>query len=409
MKNDAAMTRLIAKSVFGVVILVLGIVIVSCSVTTVGPEEIVIKQSAFSGQLEVWNSPGVHFQAFGRLVRFKKSDQYWFSDKKDEGKEEDESIKVRFNDGGHANISGSVRYNLPLDEGKMLKLYSTYGSAQAIEHELIKQVVTKSVYLTGPLMSSRESYAEKRSDLINYITDQISHGVYKTERRETKVVDSITGQEKTVDVMEPKFGQGPNGIEREEDSPIDLFGMTVNNVTINDMSYDPQVEEQIKQQQQAIMAVQQAMVNAKKAEQDALTTEQQGKAAAAKAKWDQEVIKATEITKAEQDKDVATLQAEKDKEVAALALETARLNAQQTITTAKADADAKRLQVTANNNLQERLNAYVEVNKNYAAALAAQRQTPDIVLGGGGNSNAAGLMDMFMIKTARDLGVTPKP
>lgn len=402
--------QLIAKIVAGVVLLLLTIVFISNSVTTVGADEIVVKQNFFDGQLQVWNTPGVHWQNFGRLTRYKKSAQYWFSAKEDEGKKTDDSIKVRFNDGGHGSISGSLRYTLPTDPNKMIVLHSTYGSMAALDHELVKQVVNKSVYMTGPLMSSRESYAEKRADLINFISDQILHGVYRTQHKQVKTVDPVSGQEKTVDIVEPFYGKGPNGIEREEESPFERFGITGYNITINGIDYDEQVENQIKQQQQAIMAVQQAMVNAKKAEQDALTVAKQGEAEAAKAKWAQEVIKATEITKAQQEKDVATLQATKNKEVAALDLETAKLGAQKTLTEAKADADAKKLQLQANNALEQRLAAWVEVQKAWAAAYGAQRQTPDIMMGGtaaGGVSQ--GLIDMLMVKTARDLNVTPKP
>jgi hypothetical protein len=280
----------------------------------------------------------------------------------------------------------------------------------AIDHELVRQVVNKSVFMSGPLMSSRESYAERRADLINYITDQIVYGVYRTAHESTKTTDPLTGQEKEVDVVRPKLGAGPNGFEREEDSPIQKFGMSASNITINAIDYDPVVEAQIKQQQEAIMAVQQAIVNARKAEQDTLTVEQQGKAEAAKAKWAQEVEKATAVTSAEKDKAVAVTQAEKDKEVAALSLDTAKLAAQQTITSAKADADAKRLQVAANNNLQERLDAYVDVQKSWAAAYGAQRQTPDIQMGsGGGSGTSQSLVEMLTAKTARDLNVSAKP
>lgn len=151
-------------------------------------------------------------------------------------------------------------------------------------------------------MSSRESYAEKRSDLINYITDQIIGGVYRTQRKQIETTDPLTNQKKTIEYVEPKLGSGPNGIEREEESPIQRFGLTAYNITINGIEYDATVEEQIKQQQSAIMAVQQAIVNSKKAEQDAITVAKQGEAEAAKAKWVQEVIKATEITKAQQEK-----------------------------------------------------------------------------------------------------------
>jgi kynurenine formamidase len=161
------------------------------------------------------------------------------------------------------------------------------------------------------------------------------------------------------------------------------------------------------------MAVQQAIVNAKKAEQDTLTVEQQGKAAAAKAKWDQEVQKATAVTAAEQDKAVAVTQAQKDKEVAALALETAKLNAQQTITSAKADAAAKRLAMQANNYFLEKLDAWKEVAVAQANAIGAQRQVPDIQFGSTANGNNANntmqLMQLLTAQSARQLQVNPKP
>jgi hypothetical protein len=377
---------------------------------TVQADEIVLKQDLVGGQLHVWDTPGPHAVLWGTVVRYKRSAQLWFSVKADEGDKTDDSIKVRFNDGGHGNISGSLRYTLPTDQNKMIALHQTYHSMEAIDHELVRQVVNKGVYMSGPLMSSRESYAEKRADLINYITDQIQYGVYRTEHDQVKTTDPLTGQEKIVDIVRPKQNAHfPNGIEREEESPLQKFGMNASNLTINAIDYDPVVEAQIKQQQEAIMAVQQAIVNARKAEQDTLTVEQQGKAAAAKAKWDQEVEKATAVTSAEKDKAVAVTQAEKDKEVAALALETAKLNALQTVTTAKADADAKKLSVQANNNFQERIGAYEKVMEAWAAAYGAQRQTPDIQLGGGGLGGTTAAMDILAIKAARDLQVQAKP
>jgi regulator of protease activity HflC (stomatin/prohibitin superfamily) len=410
-RNDSQLlVRLGLRLVGGLFALFVVFWVFSGTIVTVQADEIVIKQDLLGGQLHVWDTPGPHAVFWGTVTRYKRSAQLWFSVKEDEGKKSDESIKVRFNDGGHGNISGSLRYTLPIDQNKMITLHQTYHSMEAIDHELVRQVVNKGVYMSGPLMSSRESYAEKRADLINYITDQIQFGVYRTEHEQVKTIDPLTGQEKVVDTVRPKQNDHfPNGIEREEESPIQKFGMSASNITINAIDYDPVVEAQIKQQQEAIMAVQQAIVNARKAEQDALTVEQQGKAAAAKAKWDQEVEKATAVTAAEKDKAVAVTQAEKDKDVAALALETAKLNAQQTVTTAKADADAKKLAVQANNNLLDRLDAYVKVMQAWATAYGAQRQTPDIQLGGGAGGGTAAAMDVLAIKAARDLQVQAKP
>lgn len=412
------MVKLLLKVGGGVVLLILGLVVIANMVTTVNADEIVIKQDVWGGALTVWDNPGVHWQNFGTVTRYKRSAQLWFSAKKDEGKDAttqatNESIKVRFNDGGHGNISGSLRYSLPSNPNQMIELHRTYHNMDAIDHDLLRQVVNKGVYMSGPLMSSRESYAEKRADLINFITDQIEYGVYRTEHETVKTTDPLTNQEKVVDLVRPKVKTGsPNGIEREEESPIQRYGIVASNITINGIDYDETVEKQIQQQQGAIMAVQQAIVNAKKAEQDTLTVEQQGKAKAAEAKWAQEVEKATAVTSAEKDKAVAVTQAEKDKAVAALSLETAKLAAQETVTKAKADADAKRLQAQANNNLQERLDAYVEVAKAQAAAVGAQRQTPDVVMGGGSGGSTSGtqqMMDILAAKAAHDLKINSKP
>jgi regulator of protease activity HflC (stomatin/prohibitin superfamily) len=401
---------LIVKMVMGAIVLIVGVCVLSCSVTTVDANEIVIKQDVVGGDLHVWDTPGVHWQNFGTITRYKRSEQLWFSIKEDEGKKTDESIKVRFNDGGHGNISGSLRYSLPTSPAQMLTLHQTYHSMAAIDHELVRQVVNKGVYMSGPLMSSRESYAEKRADLINYITDQIVNGVYRTEHDTIKTTDPLTGQEKTVDVVKPKVNtNSPNSIEREEESPIQKFGMSASNITINNIDYDVEVEKQIQQQQQAIMAVQQAIVNARKAEQDTLTVEQQGKAEAAKAKWAQEVEKATAVTSAEKDKAVAVTQAEKNKEVAQLSLDTAKLAAQETITTATAGANARKMAIAADNALQARLDAYVEVNKAWADAASKQRQTPEVVMGGTTGNSTSSLMEMMAVKAARDMAVNPKP
>lgn len=397
------MTKLISMIVGGVILLLLGIFVTVSTVDTVAGDEIVVKQDVIGGELHVWDTPGVHMQNFGTLTRYKRSSQLWFSEKEDEGKKTDDSIKVRFNDGGHGNISGSLRYSLPTDPNKMIELHKTYHSMAAIDHELIRQVVNKGVYMSGPLMSSRESYAEKRADLINYITDQITYGVYRTEHESVKTIDPLTSQEKIIDTVRPKQHPGaPNGIEREEESPIQKFGMNANNITINSIEYDAVVEQQIKQQQEAINAVQQAIVNSKKAEQDAITVELQGKAAAAKAKWDQEVQKATAVTVAEQEKAVAVTKAEKDKAVAALSLETAKLSAQETMTTAKADADAKRMQVQASNYFLEKLAAAKEVAIHEADAKGAQPQVPTTVIGGGGVSNAShDLLGLALLKMSQ--------
>lgn len=271
--------------------------------------EIVVIQHPLSGELDIITTPGTYSQYLGKATHYKRRTQIWFSKQSNQDAEVDESIKVRFNDGGHAQISGSASMELPLDPKAIKALHSNFGSQEAIEHELVKTVLQKAVFMSGPLMSSKESYAEKRNELINYIEDQASHGVYKTIQRDDKTIDVFTNAEKVITVVEiQKDPKG--GFARVEKSPLQRYGVTLSNLSINGVDYDKAVEAQIKQQQQLVMQVQTAIANAKKSEQDALTSEQKGKADAAAAKWAQEVIKAKLVTEAQQRKEVAALEAQ---------------------------------------------------------------------------------------------------
>src|SRR5277367_1041952 len=127
-RDDTGLIKLVVKIVCGVGVLIAGLVIILNTATTVDADEIVIKQDVVGGQLHVWDTPGVHWQNFGTVTRYKRSAQLWFSAKEDEGKKTDDSIKVRFNDGGHGNISGSLRYTLPVDPEKMIFIHQTYHS-----------------------------------------------------------------------------------------------------------------------------------------------------------------------------------------------------------------------------------------------------------------------------------------
>src|SRR5277367_3794479 len=138
-RNESGIVGLAVKMVLGCIAAIVAIVCVANMLTTVDADEVVIKQDWIGGGLHVWNSPGVHWQNFGTLTRYKRSAQLWFSAKKDEGKDADakavdESIKVRFNDGGHGNISGSLRYSLPTNQAQMVELHRTYHNQEEIDH-----------------------------------------------------------------------------------------------------------------------------------------------------------------------------------------------------------------------------------------------------------------------------------
>lgn len=363
----------------------------------VNADQILVVQAPISGRLTWYTSAGVKWQGFGRVTHYRKRTQFWFSNLKDQGEPRDQSIKVRFNDGGHATISGSVAWEMPLDAEHLTAIHTRYGSQEAVEQQLVRTVLEKAVYMTGPLMSSKESYAERRNDLIKFIDDQLTNGVYQTQTRETKEPDPITGQPKTVRIVELVERNGR--VLREDVSTLSLFGIKAYNLSLNEIAYDNTVEAQIQQQQAAIMQVQTALAEAKKAEQAAITAQKNGEAEAARAKWEQEVIKAKAVTEAQQKLEVARLDAQ--------AADQYKLTQTRR---AEGDAEYKRKVMAADGALQQKLDALVKINQFYAEALRDHPTSwvPSVVMGnqpGTPGGSALPLIDLLTAKTAKELGI----
>jgi hypothetical protein len=364
----------------------------------VGGNDIVIIKSVGTGKLSFYTTPGWVLQAGGEVTHIPKSFQYWFSKKKDQGNKDDQSIKARFNDNGHGNISGSARIDTPLDEEHLRAIYTRYGTFEGIQHDLIRTVFENAVYMAGPLMSSTESASSKRTLLRTYIEDQAQNGIYKTQTRDAKTKDPITGAEKTVTIVElipdPK---AVGGNARQEDSPLKTLGFKVSNLSINDIWYEDAVNKQIADQQKLIMAVQISIAEAKQAEQKSLTVAKEGEANAAKAKWEQETIKAKFVTEAEQKRDVAQLE-----------MKAAEYNKQKNILEGQGEAERRRLILEADGALTLKLATYEKVMGIAFEEFGKQKWTPEILMGSSGVQTGSNVMDFINLlttKAAKDLSL----
>lgn len=357
-------------------------------VENVDANEIVCIQSPVSGKLSWYTSAGVKGQWFGKVTKYSKLDMYEFG------------IPVRFNDGGHGTIVGSLNYELPLDAEHLTSIHQKYGSQDAIQKALVETVTNKCVYMTGPLMSSKESYAEKRTSLILYIEDQIQNGVYKTTQKDVKTRDPITGTEKTVAVVEiVKDDKGMSS--RQEEAVLSGYGINTSNFAVTKLDYEEAVENQIKAQQELTMKVQTAVASSKEAEQRAITVAKEGEANAAAAKWAQEVEKAKAVTLAQQEYEVATLEAR-----------AAEQTKRKEILLGEGEGARKRLIMQADGALDKKLEAWqaVEIARAEALAKMTQPVVPGVVMGGDGKtSSAADWLQIMGAKAARDLDLDMRP
>lgn len=405
-----------AKQMLAVITAVVGLIVCvafsSQFVENLDSGEIMVVQAPMSGNLTWHTEAGMKWQGFGKVTKYPKRAQFWFS--KDAGTVhpgQSSSIKIRFNDGAHADISGSLSWEMPMVEEQLSMLHSKYGSEEAIDKQLIRTNLEKSLYMTGPLMSSSESYATRRNDLLGIIDDQVQHGIYKTNGRDERQTDPITGQQKTVKIVEPVKGVDGK-FERVEPSPLEGLGIAIFNLSINDVKYDPTVEAQIQKQQESIMAVQSALAESKAAEQQVLTTQAQGAASAAKAEWEQKVLMATAVTAALQAKEVALTEAAQKFEVAQLETQAAEQKKLGEILLGEGEAMRRKLVMDADGSLDRKLEAWINVNQAYARAIGEHQGSwvPSVVMGGQGpatgNGNAAqDLVSLLTAKTAKDLAI----
>lgn len=378
----------IKKYVLIAVGVILAIVFMSCIgslVEDVDNKNIVINQVPISGTMDVWTEPGMHAQKFGNITTYSKAEQFNF------GVGGGAPISITFNDASNGSIYGSLRVKLPTDREHMLRIHTDYPGMNRVMEDLVLPTVNKVVYASGPLMSAFESYAEKKNNLIEYITDQLNNGVYTTTISIVEVVDPVTRekkQQKIADLIPDESAAG--GYRRSEKSPFEYYGIEIGQVSVAKIDYEKRVQDQIAQQQEANMAVATARSKSLAAQQEAIRAEEEGKAAAAKAKWEQEKVKAVEVTKAEQEYEVARLAALKANE------EAKKIRAE-----GEAEAAAARAKVSAGLSPQEKAEWDYKKAVGVAQALSGIKLPTYVVAGGNGSQNNA--MDAMGLKMMKEL------
>ncbi len=384
-------------AIFGTIIVIALLLLSSSLVEDADKSKNYVCQMPVTGEYVVWTDGGLQWQGMGDVHSYDKTSQIEFSDlQKNEGgyvaSGDNPAAGTTFNDRGKGYIIGSFRVVLPTDDQNMMAIQRDFGSEQALINNLVRPTLYKVVTACGPLMSSLESVSETRTDLTAYITDQLNNGVYKTKTSKVEVINEITGEKelRTQAELIPD-ANAPGGYARQEKSPFSQYGISAGIVSIIDIKYDKATQQQIDAQKAANLSVITAKTQALEAMQKAITIEEQGKASAAQAKWDQEREKAIAVTRAEQEREVARLAAEK-----------AEFEKKKIVAQGQAEAEANRLKVQAGLTPQERAEWDYKTAVGIAEALANSQVSwvPSVMMTGdskGGNSamDAVGLNMML--------------
>lgn len=362
-----------------------------------------------SGTLFVKFEPGVYFQWFGNTTVYNDVITFDFDDSENtQGATIDQmGINVRYQDGGMGTIYGIARFRLPSVEADMLEVHKEFRSNKGVGFKLLKAVTEGTMNHTAGLMTSEESYAEKRGTYNQQARHQLEMGKYKTFQKEITTTeagyehclqsysDLTPDQRKECRLVKKTKRDIPvvltkDGIPLHETSDLKEYGIDVSGFEIVDWGYEKKTLDQIAAKREATMAIITAKANAERAKQDAITAEEQGKRNVTVAKYEKEVEKERAVVQAEKDKQVAVIAAEKLVEVAAqqkLEQEQLKLAAMEYEEKRKAegrgDASYKSQLLEADGALQAKLDAMIQMNKDMAMALA-NRQVPGTVFYTGG-------------------------
>ena len=377
------------KSISGIVIAIIAVVFVAFSgmlFEQTDRSKIYVCQMPFTGEYKVWTEGKLEWQGGGDIDVYRKTSQIVYEGLKKEGDDyvlvgDNPAAKTTFNDNGKGYIIGSFRVEMPTDNKHIEKIQEDYGSEESLIEALVKPQLYKVITACGPLMSSLESVAETRTDLIAHITDQLNNGVYKTKVIKIQVPNTITGELETrnqADLIED--ATAPGGYLRQEVSPFGKYGIKCGQVSVIDIKYDDDTQKQIDAQRNANLASITLKTQALEFQQKAIKAEEEGKAAAAEARWEQEKEKAIAVTRAQQEFEVAELEAKKAKQIAL------KVQAE-----GEAKAAANRALVAAGLTPAERAEWDYKTAVGIAEALAESQVqwVPQIMMGGTSGNNSA--------------------
>lgn len=377
-----------------------------------------------TGTMSIKFSSGVYFPWFGKTTTYPDYLTFDFSASDGNCTFGKDGVKVRYQDGGEGTVCGMANVQLPTDEKTMLEFHNRYRDDVGARNKLLNQSLPKALNLTAALMSSEEAYATKRSEFINMASEQAKKGLYVTKlvNKEVQVGVDKTGKPEMQKRDVPVIQINSDGTAKTQGSDFDKYGVTVVQFDLKAWDFENKTLKQISDKREAEMAIITSKANAKKAyfaEQQVIAD---GKKAVAAAEYAAKKIAETAIQKAEANKKLALIEASRVKEQAMemtlAAVEATKQKRQEalqaleaekvTVTNARAEAAALKL-VQQGGIIKLRIDAAVQMNKDNAAATAAQKVPTTVIYSGatgaelGSRTGVSDILDTQLIKNLKAL------
>jgi hypothetical protein len=315
-------------------------------------------------------------------------------------------IGVRFGgDATTADVSGIAQYILPNDEKDMILIHNTHRTPQSLVTKRLSPYTKECLQSAAQLMSSEMHYSGGRAQMSQDYIDQLKSGTFILQTKEYVEYDSLEKAKKRI--YQTVVQTDKNGQVKRKVSSIKEYGITVADASITDVDYEKRVDDMLAKKIDASTAASVSKQRLMTAQQQALTAEAEGK---------KKLVEIEYTQKQEQTKQVVAAQtkvelAKQDLEQQRIAKMAATEEASKVKILADAEAYKKRAVIQANGALEQKLDAWVKVNKEYAAAMSNSNWVPTTVMGGNGsshNTEAASLIQLMMAKTAKEINLDMK-
>jgi fructose-bisphosphate aldolase class 1 len=351
------------------------------------------KQAFITGKMSVRMSPGTYGQNFGTITTYKANATVGFGSQEGDISANLDSIPVVFNEGSYAKIAGLIRVQLPNTEEGIKNLLQEFagGYDHFIEAGIVP-IVENAVKLGANLRSAQDAYTTLAL-FQQSVQDQLSNGVYVTHS-ERKTIVNATGDTEVRQVTVISLDK--DSIPMRQPNRLQELGCKITSCVIDVPGFDATVVGMIAKRKEEAMKTELAKQAALRAQQDAITAEEQGKADVAKAKYVKEVELIEATTKAREKFEVAEFKAKEaaqDKIAKILAAEAVK---QELLIADGLSAKAK-YQIDA------------DVKRDIGVAEHMSKWVgPQIVMAGGdGGSKGSGIENALMIKMMSEMVKSP--
>ena len=352
-----------------------------------------VKQAFITGKMSVRMSPGTYGQNFGNITTYKANATVGFGDQEGDISANLDSIPVVFNDGSYAQIAGLVRLQLPNTPEEIENLLLEF--AGGYDHFItsgVVPIVENAVKLGANLRSAQDAYTTLAL-FQQSVQDQLENGVYVTHSERKEIVNS-TGDTEVRQVT--VISRDKNEIILRQPNRLQELGCEVTSCVIDVPGFDATVVSMIAKRKEEAMKTELAKQAALRAQQDAITAEEQGKADVAKEKY----VKEVELV-------AATTKAREQFEVAEFAAKTADQERIKKIQVAKGIAEELRIADGLSEREKYQIDADVKRDIGVAEHMSKWVGPQFVVNGTGGDGKTGGIEDVLMLQMMRDMVSKP--